>query len=168
MTKHLIGLYKRVEDFMSAAGRLKKAGFDQMELMSPLPLEETEKVLGKQRAALRYFALFGGIVGGLSGFLLASSTALVFILPQGGRPIITFPPFLVITYELTILLGVLSTLVGFFLAAKLPAWLDRPYAPETNVDRFGVHVACAENQMQEVRKIMRQYGAEEVREWRKR
>ncbi|NIO80764.1 MAG: DUF3341 domain-containing protein, partial [Candidatus Aminicenantes bacterium] len=59
---------------------------------------------------VRKFSLAGAIIGGLSGFAMATACALVFILPTGGRAIIAFPPFLVITYEMTILIGVLSTL----------------------------------------------------------
>ena len=120
--------------------------------------------MGLEKSPVRRFSLIGAIVGAISGFGLATFSALSFIQPTGGRAIIAFPPFLVITYELTILFGVLATLLGFHVVSGLPAWYDAPYRQETNVDRFSVVVdlgAGADPQMAE--NIIRAAGAEEVK-----
>ena len=91
--------------------------------------------------------------------------ARVFLLPTGGRPIISFPPFLIITYEMTILFGVLVTLLGFHVVSGLPAWQDHPYDARSGVDRFGVIVPCAgEPERVEAARLIREAGAEEVRD----
>jgi molybdopterin-containing oxidoreductase family membrane subunit len=96
---------------------------------------------------------------------MAVACSLVFILPVGGRPVITFPPFLVITYEMTILLGVLFTLIGFHVVSGLPAWQDHPYDERFAVDRFGVVVPCTgDAQRGEAERLIRGAGAEDVRE----
>jgi len=88
------------------------------------------------------------------------ATALVFIMPTGGRAIIALPPYLLITYETTILIGVLSTLAGFFLVAKLPAWKNRPYRAEANVNRFVVAVENpSSNEVKKAEQIIRGAGA---------
>ena len=106
----------------------------------------------------------GAIIGAVSGFAMAVATALVFVLPTGGRAIISVPPYLVITYEMTILFGVLFTLFGFHVVSGLPAWRDRPYTPESNVDRFVVVVEGADDaDAARAETILREAGAEETR-----
>ena len=94
---------------------------------------------------------------------MATATALVFILPTGGRAIITVPPFLIITYEMTILFGVLFTLLGFHFVSGLPAWRDRPYLSSASSDRFVVVVeGAAADQVARAEAIIRDAGADEI------
>ncbi len=159
----IMGTFMFEEDFLSAAENLKTSGFDNISLLSPLPLEEAQEVLGLGKSPVRRFALAGAIIGAISGFAMAVGTALVFILPTGGRAIITIPPYLIITYEMTILFGVLFTLIGFHFVSGLPAWRDRPYLPAANIDRFVVVVEGAEaDQVARAEAIIRDAGADEI------
>ena len=160
----ILGTFAFEEDFLAAAKNLTSSGFDNISLLSPLPLEEAQEILGLGKSPVRRFSLAGAIIGAISGFAMAAGTSLVFILPTGGRAIITVPPFLIITYEMTILFGVLFTLLGFHFVSGLPAWSDRPYLPSANIDRFVVVVegATAE-QVEKAEAIIRQAGAEEIR-----
>ena len=160
----IMGTFMYEEDFLSAAENLKTSGFDNISLLSPLPLEEAQEVLGLGKSPVRRFALAGAIIGAIAGFAMAVGTALVFILPTGGRAIITIPPYLIITYEMTILFGVLFTLIGFHFVSGLPAWRDRPYLPSANIDRFVVVVEGAEaDQVARAEAIIRDAGADEIR-----
>jgi len=164
MANHALGLFHGPADALAAAGKLKGAGFANPELMSPIPIHGVEEVLGEKKSVIKRFTLFGAITGGLSGFALAAGTAVLFVHPTGGRPIITIPPFLIITYELTILFGVLATVLGFFISSRLPAIRDRIYVPETAVDKFAVTVACdSDERFRQADGILREAGAEEVR-----
>lgn len=157
----IMGTFEYEDDFLVAAKKLKSSGFDDISLLSPLPVEEAQEIVGLGKSIVRHFSLAGAILGGMFGFALAVSTALVYILPTGGRPIIPLPPYLVITYEMTILLGVLFTLLGFHVVSGLPAWHDKPYLPSANVDRFVVVVErVTAEQETEAEKIMMQAGAE--------
>ncbi len=159
----IMGTFMYEEDFLNAAENLKSSGFDNISLLSPLPLEEAQEVLGLGKSPVRRFALAGAIIGAISGFAMAAGTALVFILPTGGRAIITIPPYLIITYEMTILFGVLFTLLGFHFVSGLPAWRDRPYLPAANIDRFVVVVEGAEaDQVARAEAIIRDAGADEI------
>ena len=165
MADNALGLFHEPEGALEAAGRLKSAGFARPELMSPIPLEGVEEVLGEKKSVIKRFTLFGAIFGGLSGVLLAAGTAVLFVHPTGGRPIITFPPFLIITYEMTILFGILATVLGFLISARLPAIKERLYVPETAVDKFAVTVACdSDEQFGQAAAILRDAGADEVRQ----
>jgi hypothetical protein len=165
MGSNTIGLFHEPDAALEAAGRLKGAGFATPEILSPIPLEGVEEVLGEKKSVIKRFTLFGGIIGGMSGFLLAAGTAVLFVHPTGGRPVITFPPFLIITYEMTILFGILATVIGFLISARLPAIKERIYVPESAVDKFAVAVACDNaEQCGRATEILHAAGADEVRE----
>ena len=162
----VMGAFEYEDDFIGAAKKLKASGFDNISLLSPLPLEEAYEVLGLGKSAVRHFSLAGGIIGALSGFALAVGTALVFILPTGGRAIITLPPYLIITYEMTILFGVLFTLLGFHFVSGLPAWRDAPYMESANIDRFVIVVESpTEDELARAEAIIKDAGANEIQRW---
>ena len=160
----ILGTFAFEEDFLAAAKNLKSAGFDNISLLSPFPLEEAQEVLGLGKSPVRRFSLAGAIIGAIFGFAMAAGTSLVFILPTGGRAIITIPPFLIITYEMTILFGVLFTLLGFHFVSGLPAWRDRPYTSSASIDRFVVVVnGATSEQVARAEAIIREAGADEIR-----
>ncbi len=160
----ILGTFAGEEDFRTAARTLTSSGFDKISLLSPLPVEEAQEVLGLGKSPVRHFSLAGAIIGAISGFALAAGTALVFILPTGGRAIITLPPFFIITYEMTILFGVLATLLGFHFVSGLPAWHDKPYLSSASSDRFVVVVeGAAADQVARAEAIIRDAGADEIR-----
>ena len=159
----IMGSFAYEEDFIAAAENLQSSGFDNISLLSPVPLKEAQQVLGLGKSPVRHFSLAGAIFGALFGFGMSVATALTFILPTGGRAIITVPPYLIITYEMTILMGVLFTLIGFHVVSGLPAWRDKPYLPAANIDRFVVVVeGAAGDQAARAEAIIREAGAEEI------
>ena len=165
MTNVAVGLFPEPESALAAAGTLKGAGFATPELQSPIPLEGVEEVLGAKKSSIKHFSFIGGITGAASGFLLASVTAVLYLHPTGGRPIIAIPPYLIITYEATILFGIVFTVLGFFVSARLPAMRNRVYVPEAGVDKFAVTVACDDDEhFTRAEAILREAGAEEIRE----
>ncbi len=160
----IMGTFTFEEDFLVAAKNLQSSGFDNISLLSPVPLKEAQEVLGLGKSPVRRFSLAGAIIGAISGFAMAAGTALVFILPTGGRAIITLPPFLIITYEMAILVGVLATLLGFYFISGLPSWHDKPYLSSVSIDRFVVVVkGAAADQAAKAEAIIQQAGAEEIR-----
>lgn len=165
MATSAIALFLDSRRALAAAARLQSAGFSAPEVMSPIPLEAAYEVLGKKTSAIKRFTFVGAILGGAAGFSLAAGTAVLYVHPTGGRPIIPLPPFLVITYEMTILFGILSTVIGFLICARLPVIRERPYAPEAAVDRFAVAVVCDDRErFERAAAILHEAGAEEVRE----
>ena len=163
MTKSVLGIFQYEEDTLEAAKQLKASGFDNLHVLSPVPMHQAWETLEMGVSSVRRFSLIGAITGAICGFGLATACALVFILPTGGRAIIAVPPFLVITYELTILIGVLATLLGFHIVSGLPAWKDAPYHPEIIVDRFSVVIDSDDEQKRaDAERMLREAGAEDV------
>lgn len=164
MSDRIFGIFQYQDDFLSAVRRLHEAGYENLTMMSPIPMHGVEDILQKKKPVIRRFSFAGAILGAVGGFVMASGSALAFILPTGGRPVIPFPPFLVISYEMTILLGVIFTLIGFHVASGLPAWRDKPYDPATNVDRFSILVEFGPGDDPErAERMLREAGAEEIR-----
>ena len=165
MATHALGLFGTPSQALAAAGALKGSGFSALELITPIPLEGVEEVLGKKKSVIKRFTFLGALFGGIGGFVLAAGTAVLFVHPTGGRPVITIPPFLIITYEMTILCGILATVIGFLISARFPAFRERIYVPEAAVDKFAVAVSCADEALYErAEAILKGAGAEEVRE----
>ncbi len=163
MSTNLMGIFQFEDEFINALRRLKASGFDGVTAMSPIPLHEADHILGFGKSPVRRFTLAGTLIGAVSGFAMAVATAIVFVLPTSGRPIITVPPFLIISYEMTILFGVLFTLLGFHVVSGLPAWRDKIYHPASNVDRFTLVVECAHGENSKLAEsIILESGAEEV------
>jgi len=164
MVSNALGLFGDPESALDAAGQLKSAGFEGLEVLSPIPIHGIDEVLGPKKSVIKRFTLFGAIFGGLFGFALAAGTAVLYLHPTGGRPIITIPPFLIISYEMTILFGILFTVLGFLFSARFPAIRERVYAPEAAVDKFVVTVACdTDESVDRAAAILNAAGAEEVR-----
>ncbi len=164
MAGNALGLFGDPASALAAAGKLKGAGFERPELISPIPIHGVEEVLGPKKSVIKRFTFFGGLFGALGGFGLAAGTAVLYLHPTGGRPIITFPPFLIITYEMTILCGILATVLGFLISARLPAISERVYEPLAAVDKFAVTVPCnSDEHYTRAEAILREAGAEEIK-----
>ncbi len=158
-----LGLFDYVDELANAAEKMKSAGY-YVEVFSPVPLgHELEPILGKQNNPIKYATFFGGVSGFCFGMVLCLGTIAMYPLARGGRMLWAIPPPLLISYETTILLGVLFTLAGFVLFAGLPATKEH-LTPEVSVDSFGLYVqGIRRGGFNEVEKILTEYGAKEVK-----
>lgn len=165
MDKALLGLFEHADTLIDAADNLKKSGYG-ITIFSPVPLgHELEPALGERKNHVRYFAFFGGVWGFFFGTIFALGTAALYVLPRSGRPLFPVTPTLLIAYETTILSGVIFTLIGFLLFTKLPSfWKPKIYDPQVNVDSFGLLVEeLREDRFEEVERILREFGAFDVK-----
>jgi hypothetical protein len=164
-TGGLLGIFDGLDTTLDAIGRLKKAGHRQLTVFSPLPSHELEHVLRPPKSPVRLFTLVGGLTGTATGFALPTWTSMDWPLVTGGKPIISLPAWVIIAFELTILFGALSTVAGMLIVARLPN--RKPlavYDPSFSSDRFGVYVRVPADRDGEVRQVLREAGALEVRE----
>ncbi len=163
----VLGVFAHVDTTVRAIEELRARGFRSIATYSPVPLPELEEALtghGLPRSPVRLFTLVGALTGTVSGFALTIWSSLKWNLITGGKPVVSIPPFVVIAFELTILLGGLCTLLGLLVTGRLPRLRGSPrYDPRFTADRFGVEVACAPGETGTVQEILRRAGAEEVR-----
>jgi hypothetical protein len=117
----------------AAARHVREKGYRRVEAYSPFAIEEVNEALGLHHNKLPLLVLCGGILGGLTGYLMQYYVAVIdFPLNIGGRPLHSWPSFIIITFELTILFAALTTVLGLFGLCGLP----EPYHPVFNVSRF--------------------------------
>jgi len=160
----VVGVFGDLDATVLALRELKSKGYDSLTVYSPVPRHEIDEVLDQPVSPVRLFTLIGGLTGCTLGFAYAISTSLDWPLITGGKPIVSLPPFIIIAFECTILIGGLSTVAGMFLNARLPKLRDAAgYDPRFSNDKFGVVAMGGPAQVSGAEQIMKAAGAEEVR-----
>lgn len=163
-TTGVVGIFGHMNRLGQAVKSLRRAGFADITVHSPVPCHEFEEETGRVESPVRFFTLIGGIAGAITGFILTIGASLQNPIISGGKPIVSLPAFLIIAFELTILFGALATIGGMFWTTRLPRLrLEEYYDPRFSVDRFGIRVLCRKDQSNSVCEILRAAGAEEVR-----
>jgi hypothetical protein len=161
----VVGVFGYLDDAVAALGELKRRGYTQLTVYSPVPRHELDAVLAKKESPVRLFTLIGGLTGVSFGFFYAISTSLDWPLVVGGKPIVSIPPFIVIGFETTILIGALVTVLGMLLNAKLPRLGRAPgYDPRFSSDKIGIVAFGGPAQLEAARDVLRAAGAEEVKD----
>jgi len=121
------------DGLLSACRRAHAAGYRRMDAYTPFPIEEIAEAIGFEKTQVPLLTLVGGILGGLSGFGLQYWVHVsAFPLNIGGRPLNSWPSFIVITFEMTVLFAGISAVVGMLALNGLP----QPYHPIFNHPRF--------------------------------
>jgi hypothetical protein len=116
-----------------AAEQARLAGYRRMDAYSPIPIEELNEALGLNRTRLPKLVFIGGLLGGIGGYGLEYwSQAIAYPMNIGGRPFHSWPHFIPVTFETTVLGAALTCFVGMWALNKLP----QPYHPVFNVPAF--------------------------------
>jgi hypothetical protein len=119
---------------VEAATKARLAGYRKLDAYSPIPIHELDEALDLPRTKVPLITLVGGIVGGLTGYGLAYWTsAIAYPMNVGDRPLHSWPQFIPVTFEMTVLGAALSAFVGMWALNRLP----QPYHPVFNVAAFG-------------------------------
>jgi hypothetical protein len=130
----LLAEFPDSESLTEAARRAREAGYRKMEAYSPFPIEELPEALGYGRTGIAAIVFTGGVIGALGGFFMQYyATVIGYPLNVGGRPLNSWPVYMPVTFELTVLVAAVSGVIGLFLLSGLPM----PYHPLFNVPRFG-------------------------------
>ena len=136
MTKPVYGMMAEFDSptaLVNAAKAAREKGYRKLDAYSPFPIEALSEALHLHKNKLPLIVLLGGILGGLSGYLLQYYVTVVYYpLNIAGRPLHSWPAYIVITFELTILFAALSAVLGLLALCGLPM----PYHPVFNVPRF--------------------------------
>ena len=129
----LMAEFEEHDQLLAATRRAYAEGYRRMDAYSPFPVEGLAEALGHEHSAIPLFTLIGGMVGGLGGYFMEwYAMARLYPLNVGGRPHNSWPNFIPIVFELTVLIASVSAFLGVFILNKLP----QPHHPVFNVPEF--------------------------------
>ncbi len=137
-SSHIWGLMAEFSDPRSvvfAARRAYQEGYRRLDAYTPFPIEELSEAIGVHHTRVPLIVLVGGILGALTGYGLQYWVSVIaYPINVGGRPFQSWPSFIPVTFELTVLFAALSAVFGMLALNGLPA----PYHPVFNVPRFAL------------------------------
>jgi hypothetical protein len=120
---------------VAATSRARAAGYRRMDAYSPFPIEELHEALGEHDSRLPLVVLIGGLLGCIGGYGLQYwVSVMAYPINVGGKPFHSWPMFIPVTFECSILGAALSAVLGMLALNGLPM----PYHPVFNVPRFAL------------------------------
>ena len=164
-TVGLLASFDYVDSAVNAIGELRAAGLKKITAFMPYPEAQIEEALQYDQSPVRVWALAGGLLGAAGGLAITSFTSMDWPLVTGGKPILSIPAYVIITFEMMVLFGALSTVIGLFINSRLP--YVKPmvvYDPEFSAGKFGVYVTVAPDRLDRARGILKGQDPAEMRE----
>lgn len=129
----LMAEFDSAQELVAAAHKAHSAGYKKIDAYSPFPVEGLAEAIGFHKNGVPFLVLVGGLIGGLSGYALQYWVATTsYPVNVGGRPYHSWPSFIIVTFEMTILFAGLSAVFGMLALNGLPM----PYHPVFNVPAF--------------------------------
>ena len=135
---HIYGVmaeFDTPEQLVGAAAKAGAAGYKHVNAYTPFPVEGLAEALGFRRSNVPLITLLGGLIGCFGGFYMQYWMAAISY-PEniGGRPLNSWPAFIPVTFELTVLCAAGFAVLGMLALNKLP----QPHHPVFNVKRFAL------------------------------
>jgi Protein of unknown function (DUF3341) len=131
----VIAEFESPSDLVAAARRVYTLGYRRINGYSPYPIEELSEAIGFTHTSLPLIVFIGGLLGGIGGFLMQYYIEVVdYPINVGGKPYNSWPAFIPITFEMTVLVAAFSAVLGMLVLNKLP----QPYHPVFNVPNFAM------------------------------
>ena len=164
-TPGVLGVFGHLDSTVNAIEELKRSGHRDFTVYSPLPRHELEHALAQPMSPVRAFTLIGGISGCAIGAWISLYMSYDWPVQVGGKTIGSIPAYVVIMFEMTVLFGALTTLLGVVLNVLLAARQQGTisYDPRFTNDKFGIFVPLGAAQADRIETLLKSSGAEEVR-----
>jgi hypothetical protein len=159
----ILASFVHVDAAADAIRGLRAMGHRNLVVYTPAPNHEIEEALSHRVSPVRLFTLIGGLTGCAAGFAMTIWMSYDWPVLVGGKPIASIPPYVVIAFELTILLGALSTVAAVGLFSVLMGKRGVAYDPRFSDDHIGIFVPAGSDQVAPVENLLRSAGAVEVR-----
>ena len=165
--KGVIGIFDDPEAVIAAAKGASKQGWRKFDVFTPFPVHGLAEAMNIPRSKIPWVTFIAGLSGAAIGFLFqAWTSAIDWPINIGGKPMISWPAFIPVTFEMTILIAGLSTAAALFVTCKLPKRNDKPMALKLTDNEFGLFVPATEAgfNKETVMTFLKEAKANEVRE----
>lgn len=160
----VLGIFSYLDATVETVKKLKDAGFNNLRVFSPFPCHEIEEVMDEPESIVRFFTLGGAMLGAACGVGFTVLMSMDWPISVSAKPIVSLPPFMIIIFELTILMGALATLLGLLINSRLRHNAPKSmYDTRFSVDKFGVMITCSKDGVKDVEEILNSQGAEEIK-----
>jgi hypothetical protein len=172
--KKMFGLmaeFAEHDHLLEAAKRAYAAGYREMDAYSPFPVEGLAEALGHEYTFIPLITLAGGMMGGLGAYFMEwYSMGRLYPLNVGGRPLNSWPNFIPVVFELTVLVASISALLGMLLLNRLPQLyhpvFNVPEFRRASIDRFFLCIEVKDPNFdwEQTRSFLEELGPEQVTE----
>jgi len=163
VTAGVLASFEHIDVACDTIRALRAKGRKDITVYYSHPSHELEEACGHSVSPVRLFTLIGGLTGTTAAFSMQIWMNLSWPLVVGGKPIVAIPAFMVIGFELTVLIGALSTLFGVFFLSTILRHKGVTYDGRFSDDRIGVFVPAAPDQAPALEKMFTDAGAVEVK-----
>ncbi|HUQ18875.1 MAG TPA: DUF3341 domain-containing protein, partial [Gemmatimonadaceae bacterium] len=116
----VLGAFRELDSTVTAIEELKKRRLGEVTVYTPTPRHEIEHAVNAGHSPVRLFTLFGGLTGATCGYWIATWVSDYWPLVVGGKPIASWVPYTIFGFEVMVLFGALSTVVGLFINSRIP------------------------------------------------
>jgi hypothetical protein len=160
----VIGAFRELDSAVDAIEALKQKNIGEVTVYTPTPRHEIEHAMHAPPSPVRRFTLFGGLFGATCGYWIAIWVSDYWPLVVGGKPIASWVPYTIFGFEVMVLFGALSTVVGLFINSRVPKLrMTVGYDPRFSSGDYGVWVACPPEYVAAAQSLLTEHGAVEVR-----
>ncbi len=158
----VLAAFQHVDAAAHGIRQVKAQGHKDFTVYCPVPNFEILQAVGHKVSPVRLWTLIGGLTGFASGYAMTMWMSYDYPIVVGGKALGSIPPYIVIMFELTILLGALFTIAGLVFHT-FRTHRAAHYDPRFTNDLIGVFVPCPPERQKAIEQLLRAAGATEVR-----
>jgi len=160
----VLGAFRELDATVDAIAALKKEKLGEVTVYSPTPRHELDHAIDAGPSVVRRFTLIGGLLGATFGWWIAIWVSDYWPMVVGGKPIASWVPYTIFGFEVMVLFGALSTVIGLFINSRIPRLtMTVGYDGRFSHGDYGIWVECAPERAAAAESLLRQHGAVEVR-----
>ncbi|MBI4925941.1 MAG: DUF3341 domain-containing protein [Bdellovibrio sp.] len=165
----VVGIFDEPHALIMATKKTREFGFKYFDAFTPYPVHGLEVAAGLKRSPIPYVTFVFGLAGCVLAFLYQYWTSAIdWALNVGGKPYNSWPAFVPIMFEVTILLGGLSTVAALFIFCGLPNLKKKAFDLSITRDRFALMIEIQnldeKDNLKKTKEFLQSVGAKEVRE----
>lgn len=162
----VLGIFRDPEALLEAIAAIREKGYRGLDAYTPYPVHGLPEALGLKESWMPRVTKTMFFTGATLAFTFEAWTmARAWALDVAGKPFISVPPFMPITFEGGILIAGVSTFWAVVIACRLwPSFKYKPLDERFTNDRFGLYVPVRPYESANVQTLLQGLGALEVRE----